>query len=880
MEATISIPVPEIGILSQDASASNLQFLFSEALDRYRDDTGIDIVTHPVTDKLKSCRTVDSVVSVFQNQLHLFESVRSSGKKAKVITALKPTIEIMLSLLDSEILRGVVGSVFPPANAIFSGIGILLGAMKKINTDYDGIVDIFNSISRFLERLRIYVSDPPPGVSSILVKTIVELLSTSSIITKRLQQGWFKAIYRSLLEDTEIEEALKRLDKLTNEELATAVAEILKTLRSVARDVSVVRGDVEVSSKVIQENFAETQKVAQGLSVLQRNDLQRRFREWLSPPDPTTNHHKACSVRHDGSARWFFHGNEFKEWKTNGTLFWIHGKVGSGKTVLCSAIVDHLRRHEATTSATVVYFYCDFQDTAKQGVNGILCSLLIQLCEQSDTYLNILYGLVSSTPEGSSKPGDETLLEWMKYMLALPVGDRTKYIVMDALDECPSIGLPTPRASVVSLIRVLCSLSRVHNIRLCVTSRLEHDIRSNLEPLSSHSMSLEVQRGQAQDMADCISSVIESDSQMKEWDTETKDLVIRVLSEKAHGMFRYVHCQLETLRDCQTSDIQTVLDTLPEGLEGTYEHMLQRIPETKWKYVHRLLQCLTFVARPLSVAEAAEILAIDFDSNPIPTLHPERRPNDPEAAIMSTCSSFVVILSGDRTASRIVQFAHMSVQEYLTSERLANLPDERISRYHVIPELAHTFLAQACLSTLLFDSHNDSDGSDISSSPLSEYADRHWTSHARFDGVLPRIMTALEHLLDPERPNFTDWVKRSHLDDCPDSKDMEIRLVCDDNEGHDSSPGSSLYYSALLGLHQLVDRLATSNPRLVNAFGGRSGTPLQAASANGHLETVRVLLEHGARPNARGGHCGTALCAASLHGHVDAARLLLSNGAS
>ncbi|KAI0263802.1 hypothetical protein BC834DRAFT_813541, partial [Gloeopeniophorella convolvens] len=105
-------------------------------------------------------------------------------------------------------------------------------------------------------------------------------------------------------------------------------------------------------------------------------DLQRRFREWLSPPDPTTNHLKACSVRRDGSARWFFNGSKFKEWTTNGNLFWIHGKVGSGKTVLCSAIVDQLRRHNATRSAAVVYFYCDFQDTAKQDVRGLLCSFL------------------------------------------------------------------------------------------------------------------------------------------------------------------------------------------------------------------------------------------------------------------------------------------------------------------------------------------------------------------------------------------------------------------------------------------------------------------------------------------------------------------------
>ncbi|KAI0263652.1 hypothetical protein BC834DRAFT_305980 [Gloeopeniophorella convolvens] len=262
-------------------------------------------------------------------------------------------------------------------------IGIILRAMKKVGADYDGIIDIYNSIARFLERLRVYISVSTPHLWEVLVKTIAELLSISSTITKWVQQGLLKTFRKAFMGSTEITDALKRLDKLTNEELSMAVAEILRVIRNVSRDVSTVKG---------------------GLTEIQRNELKRRFRDWLSPPNPMTNHHEARSVRHRGSATWLIQGETFKKWKLEGTLLWIHGKVGSGKTVLCSAIIDDLWPIVKTESASVAYFYCDFQDPAKQDVHGILLSFLIQLCEQSDTYLNILSGLSSSFPEGSPSP--------------------------------------------------------------------------------------------------------------------------------------------------------------------------------------------------------------------------------------------------------------------------------------------------------------------------------------------------------------------------------------------------------------------------------------------------------------------------------------------
>jgi hypothetical protein len=44
------------------------------------------------------------------------------------------------------------------------------------------------------------------------------------------------------------------------------------------------------------------------------------------PTGPPTNHNIACGTHHKKKAAWFFQGSIFQEWKSTGSLLWIHGK--------------------------------------------------------------------------------------------------------------------------------------------------------------------------------------------------------------------------------------------------------------------------------------------------------------------------------------------------------------------------------------------------------------------------------------------------------------------------------------------------------------------------------------------------------------------------
>ena len=185
--------------------------------------------------------------------------------------------------------------------------------------------------------------------------------------------------------------------------------------------------------------------------------------------------------------------------------------------------------------ASLAFFYCDFRDDQKKDQRGLLSSILVQLCEQSDAYSTTLSDFYAAHGDGSQHASDSKLLGCLKDMLKLP-GQATVYIVIDALDECPiTSGLQTPREEVLEVVKELVNL-QIPNLRVCVTSRPEADITPILEPLAFRSVSLHGESGQVEDIAEYVRFVIRTGLEMRRWKDADKQLVIDVLTKKADGM--------------------------------------------------------------------------------------------------------------------------------------------------------------------------------------------------------------------------------------------------------------------------------------------------------------------------------------------------------
>ena len=187
--------------------------------------------------------------------------------------------------------------------------------------------------------------------------------------------------------------------------------------------------------------------------------------------------------------------------------------------------------------ASMAFFYFDFRDVNKQHWRDLVHSLLTQLSTQSSPCCDILSRLYSSHGNGAQQPNDDALKRCLMEMLT--VRDRHPiYLIMDALDESPDTSeVPSPRNRILRLLKELVDL-HLPNVRICVTSRPEFDIRDFLEPLKSHQVSLHDQSGQKQDIVDYVRSVVYSDSEpyMRRWRKEDKEFVIGNLSTRADGM--------------------------------------------------------------------------------------------------------------------------------------------------------------------------------------------------------------------------------------------------------------------------------------------------------------------------------------------------------
>ena len=312
--------------------------------------------------------------------------------------------------------------------------------------------------------------------------------------------------------------------------------------------------------------------------------------------------------------------------------------------------------------------------------------------------------------------------------------------------------------------------------------------------------------------------------------------------------------------------VRQCLNELPDTLDETYERILKDIPKTNRRHVQRLLQCLAVAIRPLHVKELAQILAFDSDGieGQVVMLDVDSLPEDQEQQLLSACPSLITIVNS--LGPRVVQFSHFSVKEFLMSGRLS-ASGEDISHYHILPDVAHTSLAQVSLGVLLrLDDRIDK--LRAGNTPLAKYAAEHWVSHVQVANTSSHIMRMMETLSDSDKPHFAAWIRIYDMDEQSWNPDWDTP--------------TPLYYAALCGFSNLVENLVKKNPGHVNTFGGRHNYPLVVALYKGHIQLANLLLQHGANLDVRGSYGWTPLhhSITRFDDEVDGAvRFLLEHGA-
>ena len=354
----------------------------------------------------------------------------------------------------------------------------------------------------------------------------------------------------------------------------------------------------------------------------------------------------------------------------------------------------------------------------------------------------------------------------------------------------------------------------------------------------------------------------------------TISIVRATLTSIIDNRFRWAVCQLDELRKCvKIPQLRRTLNSLPNTLDATYARILCGIDEVHAEDVHRILQWLAFSARPLTLRELAEVVAIDFTGD-LPTLDIESRLLNPHN-IFQMCSCLITLSSKSSEWSDLpcyddnneVRLAHYSVKEYLISDRLrAGVA----GKYSISKMAANTLIAETCLAYLLhLGSFEDIPYKIVREYPLLAYSAAYWSVHAVFLDDKSCNMTVdvlINKLLNPGSNHMENWLRYYNPDYSRRSGIPRYRAP-------------PLYFASLLGLSKAARKLLDSGVN-VNAEGGNCGCALQAASRGGFKGLVELLLDRGASINAQNGEDQNALRAASFAGHEAIVRLLLDRGAN
>ena len=160
-------------------------------------------------------------------------------------------------------------------------------AAKATSAYRDKLVDIFNRIERFFYRLEIYTGiTPTMAMREMITEIMVEVLMILAIATKEVKRGqlselmsrrfmiirltgYLEKYMKKLIGNTEIEDSLNRLDRLTLEEALMASAELLKVTHGVDGKVMVVDDRVKGVEGKVQDVHSDVQDVARDVQSVE-----------------------------------------------------------------------------------------------------------------------------------------------------------------------------------------------------------------------------------------------------------------------------------------------------------------------------------------------------------------------------------------------------------------------------------------------------------------------------------------------------------------------------------------------------------------------------------------------------------------------------------
>ncbi|CAG8371539.1 unnamed protein product [Penicillium salamii] len=499
---------------------------------------------------------------------------------------------------------------------------------------------------------------------------------------------------------------------------------------------------------------------------------------WVSTALPHDDHtrildHGKLNSDYAQSGKWLFRRSEFESWNTNNdsqSVLWLLGPVGTGKSSLvCLTIEQLLNQSRAIDKETeqLAFFYCSRKQGTEEANIASIIKERYQQWQQDQGY------------------GGRELLadDCVKLLTQLIAPNHHTKIIIDALDECSDFD------ELLNHLEKIISASQ-GKVKFLLSSRMHVPVHE-IFPANAR---IEVGMDNKEDIETFIKTKIEQNQRRLDQckSSELKDRIIKTLSDRAQGMFRWVELQLDVFFNPKSKIrrpgvFKRKLESLESGsgipeLDEVYDEIYDMNVSTDEdrRAAERTLKWLMCCQKPLSIEVLVK--AVSFDSNGALDQAVD------EDYLLAICSNFIIIYH-----NQMVQFAHLSVREYLASSAkhsysTANAQTARTSLLYLLNEC----------------SQGDADPSKRDG--FVQYAALYWPVHyslALDDDKEDFLLPLINELLSPSEPSdgFTTCLQiwADALDDIESSDDLHWRIGASLN-----ATKSPVFTACVWGFHEVA----------------------------------------------------------------------------
>ena len=643
--------------------ATDIALLWRETLEQYYINTKQDLATLP------RFTSVSAVMKDGQLQNDAFNEYRHPKTKVNQLRSVLSR-NIDLIQVGAQHLAQAAAPAFPPAAAILTAFTYMLKGAKSISEDYDRIISFYDEMNSFLERVSILEHRLPrvKAFRTILMRVFSALMNICGLATKKISKGRFKAWFKGMLEgpDDDLKGAYGDLEKVLKRLESACGMVVVANTEEIKYDTKNIDGRTQVIDTTTQNILAETQNIdvrTQNIDATTQNiytetqnigasmtagfeEVTKQLSKMMlqsqkatskapaaadthKPKDPSAKKQAAFnlvkknfapngdpSARESreigfsfvqGSATWITEHEMYQSWaEGEGSILWLTGAPGIGKTCIAYSVSDALKRSysDGVRSSVACYYFREEQENLRS-VQDALKSIIFQISGRDRVYCE---AVANKMHHDIKIDLTDIGVLWNTFFASIFTenSDSGLFLVLDGLDEAE----PDEAAQLLELLKQI--KPQKLNIHVLITGRQVS--KENVEDLEPRT--IDVTRDLiSKDIGRLIFARFKTLSRLRKFSRQSKKEIVHRLREKADGML-YVEHVLRRLNSIgrEGAALKYVRDGLPSSLSELYALMLaecqkRRTPE-QLETLRRLFAWLAFSKQPLTLTEASNLVKL------------------------------------------------------------------------------------------------------------------------------------------------------------------------------------------------------------------------------------------------------------------------------